>query len=95
MARSKAKAVDESVQLTKYEKARVLGSRALQISQGAPYLVKVSKEKLEEIRYNPLEIAKMELEAGVIPITVTRPLPEIKKEAKEEKKEKKEEKAEE
>jgi DNA-directed RNA polymerase subunit K/omega len=75
MAKKKA----EELKFTKYEKARVLGSRALQISMGAPYLVKLSKKKLEEMNYNPLSIAKLELEAGVIPITVVRPLPEVKK----------------
>lgn len=79
MAKKKGANIEESKQFTKYEKARILGSRALQISMGAPYLVKISKEKLEEIKYNPLEIAKLEMEAGLIPITVVRPLPEIEK----------------
>ena len=65
---------------TKYEKARMLGSRALQIAQGAPFMVKLSKKDLEEIRYNPIEIAKKEFKAGVLPITVKRPLPEAPKE---------------
>jgi len=92
MARKKGNKVEEQKQFTKYERARILGSRALQISMGAPYLIKISKEKLEEIKYNPLEIAKMEFEADVIPITVIRPLPEIEKEKpKEEKKPEKEE----
>lgn len=60
---------------TKYEKARILGSRALQISMGAPFLVKLSPQDLEKIRYNPIEIAKLEFEEGIIPITVRRPLP--------------------
>jgi DNA-directed RNA polymerase subunit K/omega len=84
MARPKSKPVDESAQLTKYEKARILGSRALQISMGAPYLVEIPKERLEQLKYNPLEIAKLELEAGKIPITVVRPLPDVKKGEKKE-----------
>ncbi len=60
---------------TKYEKARILGSRALQIAMGAPFLVKITEEELERIRYNPIEIAKIEFEKGVIPITVKRPFP--------------------
>ncbi|MFC1722701.1 DNA-directed RNA polymerase subunit K [Nanoarchaeota archaeon] len=67
------------IKLTKYEKARVVGSRALQISMGAPYLVKLTKKQLEELKYNPLEIAKLELEKGVIPIEVIKPLPRSKK----------------
>lgn len=64
---------------TKYEKARMIGSRALQIGMGAPFLVKVSEDDLKEMNYNPIEIAKKEFEAGVIPITVKRPMPEALK----------------
>ena len=60
---------------SKYEKARMLGSRALQIAMGAPFLVKLSEDDLKKVKYNPLEIAKLEFEKGVIPITVKRPLP--------------------
>lgn len=67
---------EEEIEFTKYEKARMLGSRALQIAMGAPFLIKLGKEDLEKIRFNPLEIAKMEFEEGVLPITVKRPLPE-------------------
>ena len=77
---AKKKKQEKEIEFTKYEKARVLGSRALQISMGAPYLIKLSKNKLEEMQYNPLKIALLEFEAGVIPITVVRPLPEVKKE---------------
>lgn len=63
---------------TKYEKARLLGSRALQISMGAPFMVKLAKEDLEKLHYNPLEIAKIEFEKGLLPITVKRPLPSQK-----------------
>ena len=61
--------------LTKYEIARIIGARALQISMNAPLILKVDNEKLEEINYNPIEIAKLEFEEGVLPITVIRPLP--------------------
>ena len=64
---------------TKYEIARMIGSRALQISMGAPFLVKLSEKDLEEIGYNPIEIAKKELELDVLPITVRRPRPTQKK----------------
>lgn len=64
---------------TKYEKARMIGSRALQIGMGAPFLVKLDEKGLEAINYNPIEIAKMEFEAGVLPITVKRPFPKIPK----------------
>ena len=74
----------EQEKYTKYEKARMLGSRALQISMGAPFMIKITKKKLEEIRYSPVEIAKLEFEQGIVPMTVKRPLPDIQK--KEEKK---------
>jgi len=50
---------------TRYERARIIGARALQISMGAPVLVK--SEKID-----PLEIALEEFASGVIPITVKR-----------------------
>ncbi len=60
---------------TKYERARMIGSRALQISQGAPFLVKLSQKELEGIQYNPVEIAKIEFEKGKIPIDIRRVMP--------------------
>jgi len=62
-------------EFTKYEKARIVGSRALQISMGVPFLVKFSEKKLAELNFNPIEIAKVEFEAGVLPIQVKRMSP--------------------
>lgn len=62
-------------EFTKYEIARIFGARALQIAMDAPLLIKIEKEKLEEIRYDPLKIAEMEFNGGVLPITVKRPMP--------------------
>lgn len=64
------------MKITQYEKARIIGARALQIAMGAPILIKLSKEDLKKINYNPIEIAKMEFEKQVLPITIKRPLPE-------------------
>lgn len=64
---------------TKFEKARLLGSRALQISMGAPFLVKMSPKALEEAHYNPVEIAKIEFEQGLIPLLVKRIMPKDRK----------------
>lgn len=58
--------------ITKYERARIIGSRALQISQGAPIQLKLTKKQLEELKYNPVDIARKEFEAGVVPITISR-----------------------
>jgi len=65
--------------VTKYEKARMIGARALQIGMGAPFKVKLSEKDLEAINYNPVEIAKQEFDAGVIPIEIKRRMPELKK----------------
>ena len=66
---------------TKYEKARILGARALQLAMNAPILLNIDKEKLEEISFDPLKIAEIEIDAGILPITIKRPFP--KKEEKE------------
>lgn len=58
--------------LTKYELARIIGARALQLSMGAPILIKLKKGELEEMGYNTVEIAKREFREGVVPITVKR-----------------------
>jgi|TARA_Y100000310_G_scaffold211176_1_gene211913 DNA-directed RNA polymerase subunit K len=64
------------MEYTKYEQSRIIGSRALQISRGAPFMIKLSQKDLEKIGYNPLEIAKMEYEQGIIPITIKKHKPE-------------------
>jgi len=60
---------------TKYEIARILGARALQIAMDAPLLVKIEKDELENIKYDAIKIAETEFNAGVLPITVKRPMP--------------------
>ena len=64
---------------TKYEQARIIGARALQISMGAPFMVKLSEDDLKRISYNPIEVAKLEYAQGLIPIDVKRPMPGIDK----------------
>ncbi len=64
---------------TKFEKTRIISARTLQISQGSPVLVKVPKNVTE-----PIEIAKLEWEAGVIPIDIKKETRECK-ECKEDK----------
>ncbi|KAK4700885.1 DNA-directed RNA polymerases I, II, and III subunit RPABC2, partial [Phenoliferia sp. Uapishka_3] len=56
--------------MTKYERARILGTRALQISMNAPVLVPLEGES------DPLEIAMKELAAHKIPLIVRRFLPD-------------------
>lgn len=61
--------------LTRYERARIIGARALQISLGAPVLIDVDRKE-------PIDIALMELEKGVIPITVKRTVKGMKQSVK-------------
>ncbi len=50
---------------TRYERARIVGARALQIFMGAPIFIDTKS-------IDPLEIALEEMKLGVIPITVKR-----------------------
>ncbi len=50
---------------SKYEKARIVGARALQISMGAPILIEIPKDVID-----PLKIAMIEFENDAIPMTV-------------------------
>ena len=67
-------------EFTRYEIARILGARALQVAMNAPILIKLSKEELEKIRYDALKIAEIEFESGILPISVKRPFPKKKDE---------------
>ncbi len=55
---------------TRFERARLIGARALQIKMGAPVLVKVEGENM-----NAIDIAKLELEKDVLPLKVKRKWP--------------------
>ena len=65
---------------TKYERARILGARALQIAMNAPLLIKISEEYLEKIKFDALKIAEVELDSGILPISIKKPFPERKEE---------------
>jgi len=54
--------------LTKYERARIVGARALQLTLGAPPLIKITTR-------DPIEIAEEELKLGVLPMIIRRRLP--------------------
>ncbi len=56
--------------MTKYERARLLGTRALQISMNAPVLVELNGES------DPLEIAGKELREKKLPLMIRRYLPD-------------------
>ena len=90
MAKNTTHETVEVKDLTRYERARIIGARALQIGMGAPFLIKLSEKQLEDIAYNPISIAKMELEAGVMPLSIRREVPKPVTEAPKEVKEAKE-----
>ncbi len=54
--------------LTRFEKTRLIGARALQISMGAPPITK-------NVGNSPLETAKNELDEKILPLTVLRKYP--------------------
>jgi len=56
--------------LTRFEKARIMGARALQLSLGAPPFITIPKDARIS-----LDISMVELEKRVIPITIRRVLP--------------------
>ncbi|MGO9643689.1 MAG: DNA-directed RNA polymerase subunit K [Candidatus Bathyarchaeia archaeon] len=57
--------------LTRFERARIVGARALQISMGAPVLLDLS-----EATMSPIQIGELELQEGVLPISIRRSLPD-------------------
>ncbi len=60
---------------TRFEIARILGARALQISMDAPLLMHISDEDLNTMHFDALKIATKEFNSGVLPISVRRPMP--------------------
>ena len=59
-----------SIFLTRYEKARIVGARALQISFGAPILVDKPINLID-----PIKIAQLELKSRILPLTIRRVYP--------------------
>jgi DNA-directed RNA polymerases I, II, and III subunit RPABC2 len=75
--RKKLEEIREKVQvgpvfLSRYEKARIIGARALQISLGAPILTDISGNIVE---LDSMKIAEKELLSEILPLTVRRTLP--------------------
>jgi DNA-directed RNA polymerase I, II, and III subunit RPABC2 len=57
--------------LTRFERARIAGARALQVSLGAPILVELPTKMSD-----PIDIALVEIKEGVLPMTIRRTLPD-------------------
>jgi DNA-directed RNA polymerase subunit K len=62
-------------QFSKYEIARIIGARALQIAMDAPLLLKIPEQDLKDMKFDALKIADRELSEGVLPIAINRPTP--------------------
>jgi DNA-directed RNA polymerase subunit K len=58
--------------LTRFEVARLIGARSLQIALGAPVLVETGEAT------NPIDLAKLEFKNKILPITIKRKLPSEK-----------------
>lgn len=59
---------------TRFEKARVIGARSIQIELGAPVLIDVPEDVSD-----PIDIATLEFENEAIPMTIVRRLPSGKR----------------
>ncbi len=57
--------------LTRFERARIIGARALQLSLGAPLLVEAPDSMSD-----PIDIALLELSENALPMTLRRVLPD-------------------
>ncbi len=57
--------------LTRFERARIIGARALQVTLGAPILAEIPDSMSD-----PVDIALAELEGDVLPMTLRRALPD-------------------
>jgi len=55
----------DTMNYTRFERARLIGARALQIAEGAPPLIEIDEN-------DPIEVARMELHEGVLPIAIRR-----------------------
>ena len=67
-----------SKEYSKYEKARILGARALQLAMNAPLLIKIKQEDLERVNFDVLKIAEIELSSNALPISIHKPFPKKK-----------------
>ncbi|MHA1838445.1 MAG: DNA-directed RNA polymerase subunit K [Candidatus Ranarchaeia archaeon] len=67
---SKSKIKVGPPRLTRFERSRVIGNRALQLSMGAPPLIELPSDTTD-----PILIAEFELRNAALPITIERRLP--------------------
>ena len=65
---AKKSATSPEDKFMRFERARIIGARALQIAMGAPVILNIEKGFLD-----PVSLAEREFREGLIPITVIRP----------------------
>ena len=58
--------------VTRFEYARVLGARSLQLAMGAPILAKLPRTVNQEV---PMDVARYEIKKGAVPISIVRVSP--------------------
>ena len=56
--------------LTRFERARIVGARSLQLAMGAPAFI-----PMEGAYKGPIDTATLEMEADALPISIRRSLP--------------------
>ena len=56
--------------LTRFEKARIIGARSLQLAMGAPFFV-----PLDDTTKDPIILAMSELASEALPLSIRRSLP--------------------
>jgi DNA-directed RNA polymerase subunit K len=59
---------ESQLEHTRFERARIIGARALQIRMGAPILIEVAPDEID-----PVEISMLEYEQDIIPLTIHHP----------------------
>lgn len=67
MSKEKFKVEVGPQKLTRFERAKIVGSRSLQISLGAPAFIKIPKDI-----NNPIQVAIEELTTGSVPLSIRR-----------------------
>ena len=60
---------DAMMEYTRFEKARMIGARALQLARGATPMIKTEVKEMRD----PIKIAELEFDQGLIPINTKRP----------------------
>ncbi|MEM4500009.1 MAG: DNA-directed RNA polymerase subunit K [Candidatus Woesearchaeota archaeon] len=58
--------------LTRFERARIISARAFQLELNAPFMIEFDEETLRSVNYDPVRLARIEFEKGVVPLRIKR-----------------------